>query len=57
MAWDASAADCHAGLRARLERRGTPIGVLEILIAALAFHACPLCPAFRFQLDFLKMAI
>jgi hypothetical protein len=57
MAWDASAADCHAGLRARSERRGTPIGVLDTLIAALAFHPCPLRPAFRLQLDFLKMAI
>jgi tRNA(fMet)-specific endonuclease VapC len=36
MAWDASAADCYADLRAQLERRGTPIGVLDTMIAAHA---------------------
>lgn len=36
MAWDASAADCHADLRTRLERGGTPIGVLDTMIAAHA---------------------
>ena len=36
MAWDASAADCYANLRAQLERGGTPIGVLDTMIAAHA---------------------
>lgn len=36
MAWDANAADCYADLRAQLERGGTPIGVLDTMIAAHA---------------------
>ena len=37
MAWDASAADRYAELRAQLERGGTPIGVLGTMIAAHAW--------------------
>jgi len=36
VAWDASAADCYAGLRAQFERGGTPIGFLDTMIAAQA---------------------
>lgn len=36
MPWDANAADHYAKLRAQLERRGTPIGQFDTMIAAHA---------------------
>ena len=41
LSWDAAAADSFARLRAQLERRGTPIGLFDTMIAghALALKA------------------
>ena len=36
LAWDQSAADAFADVRAVLERKGTPIGVMDTMIAAHA---------------------
>ena len=37
--WDSAAAACYAELRSRLERAGTPLGSMDMLIAAHAL-AC-----------------
>jgi len=39
LAWDEAAADCFADVKAELERKGTPIGDLDTMIAAHAHAA------------------